>query len=223
MKLNYGFFKFDKVRGVNCYWTHSESSVVIIDTANPKNEQKFLNELAAAGKQAEDVKFIILTHADIDHLGSAARLKQLTGAKIAIHEADAGIAEGKDPIKDVKGPLGLIFKLLTGFSKFDYFKPDVLLKDGDEIAGLKVIHTPGHTNGSMILYRQDQVAITGDTVLCNRKGEPRGPIKIFTPDMDQAWTSIQKLADLNFQMLLPGHGRPILENAGDRVRNLLKG
>ena len=222
MELRHGFHKFEKIHGVNCYWTTIDDGVAIIDTGNPKNEHKFLSELTAAGKTPENVKYILITHADIDHLGSAAELKRLTGAKIAIHEADAPIARGDVPIKDIRGPVGLLLKLLTGFMKFQFFEPDILLKEGDEIAGLQVIHTPGHTQGSIILYRQDKAIITGDTLLCNRKGQPRGPIKMFTPDMDQAWTSIQKVADLQFETLLPGHGKPLLENADDRIKRLVK-
>ena len=97
-----------------------------------------------------------------------------------------------------------------------------MTQDGDDIAGFKVLHMPGHTKGAIMLYRPDQVLITGDSLLSNWKGQPRGPIKAFTPDMQQAWQSVQKLVDLNFEMMLPGHGKPILDNASDKVRDLIE-
>lgn len=222
MKLKYGVHRFDDITGVNCYWTTSDEGVVIIDTANPKNEKKIVSQLEAAGKSAEDVKFIIITHADIDHIGSAAALKRLTGAKLAVHEADAAKVKGEAPLKEVQGFLGIIFKIMMRFVQFHKVDPDILLKDGDEIADFKVFHTPGHTEGSIMLYRPDQVLITGDTLLSDKKGQPRSPIKAFTLDICQACKSVCKIADLNFEMMLPGHGKPILENASEKVRSLIE-
>jgi hydroxyacylglutathione hydrolase len=222
MELKHGIHKFEGMTGVNCYWTTSNEGVAVIDTANPKSEVKILDQLKAAGKNAGDVKWIIITHADIDHLGSAAELKHLTGAKIAIHVSDAAILKGQEPMKEARGFFKFIFKIMTGFFKFHTTEPDILLKDGDEVAGFKVLHTPGHTKGSIMLFKPNQVLITGDTLLCDRHAQPRGPIKLFTPNMDQAWNSIRKLHDLNFEMMLPGHGKPILENAGEKVRALME-
>lgn len=222
MELKHGIHKFEGMTGVNCYWTTSDEGVVVIDTANPKSETKILDQLKAGGKSTEDVKLIIITHADIDHLGSAAELKNLTGAKIAIHESDAAILKGEEPMKEAQGFFKFIFKIMMGFFKFRTVDPDILLKDGDEIAGFKVLHTPGHTKGSIMLFKPNQLLITGDTLLSDSHAQPRGPIKLFTPDMEQAWNSIRKLHDLNFEMMLPGHGKPILENAGEKVRTMME-
>jgi len=222
MELKYGIHQFEGITGVNCYWTTSDESVVIIDTANPKNEKKIMSQLEAAGKSPEDVKYIIITHADIDHVGSAAALKQLTGAKLSIHEADAEKVNGDARHKEVRGFLGIIFKIMMAFVKYHKVKPDIFLKDGDEIGDFRVLHTPGHTEGSIMFYRPDQVLITGDALLTDRKGQPRGPMKAFTLDMDQAWNSARKLTDLNFEMMLPGHGKLVLENASEKVRSLIE-
>jgi glyoxylase-like metal-dependent hydrolase (beta-lactamase superfamily II) len=222
MELKQGIHRFEGIPGVNCYWATSDEGVVLIDTGNPKTEKKILSQLEMAGKSPGDVKFIIITHADIDHAGSAAALKRLTGAKLAIHEADAGKVKGEEPFKEARGILGVLFKIMMRFVRFHRVEPDMLLKDGDEIAGFSVIHTPGHTEGSIMLYRPGQVLITGDTLLCNRKGQPRGPIKAFTLDMHQAWKSLGRLSDLSFEMMLPGHGKPMVENASKRVRDLIE-
>lgn len=220
MELKHHIHQFDGISGGNCYWAIADEAVAIIDTANPKNEEKIMAQLDAAGKSAGDVKFIIITHADIDHAGSAAALKQLTGAQLAVHEADAVQIKGEAPFKEGRGLLGIIFNIMMRFVQFHPVEPDIILKDGNEIAGFKVLNTPGHTEGSIMLYKPDQVLITGDTLLSNRKGQPRGPIKAFTLDMQKAWDSVNRLSDLNFEMMLPGHGKPVLEKASDKVRSL---
>ena len=73
-----------------------------------------------------------------------------------------------------------------------------------------------------MFYRPDQVLITGDALLSDSKGQPRAPIKAFTLDMHQAWNSLRKVDDLNFEMMLPGHGKIILENASEKVGGLIK-
>jgi hydroxyacylglutathione hydrolase len=222
MELKHGIHQFEGIKGVNCYWTVSEEGVAIIDAANPKNEKKILSQLEAAGKKVADVKFIIITHADIDHLGSAAALKQLTGAKLAIHEADAAIIRGDAPLKEGRGLFGVILKIMMKFIQFHKVEPDILLKEGDEIAGFTVLHMPGHTEGSIMLYKPGQVLITGDTLLSDRKSRPQGPMKAFALDLQQTWNSMGRFADLHFEMMLPGHGKPVLEKASEKVRNLIE-
>ena len=222
MELKHGIHQFEGITGVNCYWTTSDEGVVIIDTANPKSEKKIMTQLEEAGKNPADVKLIIITHADIDHVGSAAALKELTGAKLAIHEADADKIKGDARRKEVRGFIGIVFKIMMTFIKYRKVEADILLKDGDEIADFRVLHTPGHTEGSIMFYRPDQVLITGDALLSDSKGQPRAPIKAFTLDMHQAWNSLRKVDDLNFEMMLPGHGKIILENASEKVGGLIK-
>jgi len=72
--------------------------------------------------------------------------------KVAIHEADAPRFTGEKPLKEVRGLVGLLFKAMSLFIKFKPVTPDVLLKGGEQVDGLSVIHTPGHTQGSICLY-----------------------------------------------------------------------
>jgi len=88
----------------------------------------------------------------MDHAGSAARLKEETDAKVAIHEADAPRLSGEKQWKKVNGVLGLLLRAAGAVIRFNRLQADVLLKDSDIINGLTVIHTPGHIEGSICLY-----------------------------------------------------------------------
>jgi glyoxylase-like metal-dependent hydrolase (beta-lactamase superfamily II) len=100
-------------------------------------------------------------------------------------------------------------------------KPDIILKEGDEIEDLRVIHTPGHTEGSICLFRPGKVIFTGDALLSDRNGNAKPLSRMMTLDMVKAKQSLKKTSKLEFDILLPGHGRPVLHDASQRVKHLL--
>jgi glyoxylase-like metal-dependent hydrolase (beta-lactamase superfamily II) len=106
--------------------------------------------------------------------------------------------------------------------KFQTVKPDLLLKEGDEIEGFKIIHTPGHTPGSISLYGKE-VLFSGDALQVNRKGNLTPSRKLMASDIKQAWESIRKINNLNleFKILLPGHRKVILKDASKMLKDLL--
>lgn len=222
MEPAHNIFLFENIMGVNSFWTtDEEGNIAIIDTGMPKSEKKIAAQIKASGKKLEDVKFIIITHSDIDHSGSAAALKELTGAKIAIHKADADKVRGNMKLKSVRGFITPFFNFFMHFIKFRPFEPDIILEDGDEIAGFKILHTPGHTEGSITLYKPGKIAITGDTILGAKNNLPKGPMKTMTLDMDKAKDSIKKISSLDFDIMLPGHGNPVTSDASIKIRKLL--
>ena len=109
---------------------------------------------------AEHLRDIVLTHCDIDHVGSVAELKRLTGARVAIHEIDAPVLAGER--RSQKG--GLIMLALYRSLRFRRVTPDLRLRDGDSISGLQVMDVPGHTGGSIALVRADGVVFSGDAL-----------------------------------------------------------
>lgn len=116
-------------------------------------------------RQAESlgltVKYVVNTHCHIDHVMGNGEMIRKTGAKVIIHEADAGGMEERDP------------NILAMFRAQNPPPPDILVKDGDLIevgsVGLNVIHTPGHTPGGMCLYVEGMV-FTGDSLFVGAIG-----------------------------------------------------
>ena len=83
----------------------------------------------------------------------------------------------KNQGKTIKGLLGLLFKLMSPLMRFHPVEPDIILKDNMDIAGFKVIHTPGHTNGSICLYQPGKIIFVGDALRSDSNGNPRPPSK----------------------------------------------
>jgi glyoxylase-like metal-dependent hydrolase (beta-lactamase superfamily II) len=136
----------------------------------------------------------------MDHVGNAAAIKRATGAMIAIGAEDAPALAGQT---------GLLRKLVNRAMKVEYLEPDLVLKDGDRMGGFQVIAVPGHTAGSLALWRpRDRVLVSGDALLTDKRGNERAPRKVMAYDYSVALRSAVALRQLDYKLLLPGHGRP---------------
>lgn len=215
-----GIHKVDGVRVANCYLVVSTSGVLLVDTGMPGSARKIVNYIKKTGRSPNDLKAVVFTHCDADHIGSADSVKRLTGCKLAIHEADAPTLSGRGGFRPEAGFLGKIITVLASLMGFRPVRPDLILKDGDEIGGLRVIHSPGHTAGSISLYLPGKALFTGDTVLADSKGNPKPPDKNTTPDMAKALSSLNRLSELEFDVLLPGHGPPVVGGASVRLKEI---
>ncbi len=146
----------------------SETGVVLIDAGLPHQERAILRHLQAL--RSDNLQLIFITHAHLDHYGSAAALRRLTGAPIAIHRADAeAMARGETRLGLARGRGKLMWGLLPLAElclRPEPVKPDLLLEDGDDLGdyGLqaRVIHTPGHTLGSSCLIVEERIGFVGD-------------------------------------------------------------
>lgn len=205
----------------NCYLIINES-LTLIDTGLPRNTKKIIRYITQKlHRKPTDVATIILTHSHFDHTGNAEQLRMMTGAKIAAHQEDTVYIEGKQQAPVPKGGMGMLFKVLSPLIKVRPFPVDTVLQDKDEIAGLSVIFTPGHTPGSISLYdAKRKVLFTGD-LLRYIHGVLEGPSEQFSRDVAQAHTSIKKLTDLEFTTMLGGHGVPLTDNAIQKVRDFV--
>ena len=113
------------------------------------------------------------------------------------------------PSRPHKGAFGLLVKAADMVVRLPHLTADRILKDGDAIGGFTVIAVPGHTAGSIALWRpRDRVLISGDALLTDRNGDEVGPRKRLAADYDLAVQSAAALRRLGYRYLLAGHGRP---------------
>jgi glyoxylase-like metal-dependent hydrolase (beta-lactamase superfamily II) len=220
MEIVPGIHQIDGING-NCY-VIDRNGLTLIDTGLPKNTQRISSYLRdAMHKDPGDITTIILTHYHIDHSGNVAAIKALSKVQVAIHEDDADYLAKRKAMPVPWNVRGILIRLMGLVMRQKPIEPDVLLKDGERVAGLTVIHIPGHTPGSIaLLDPASKVLFVGDTLRYDGN-KIEGPPPQFTPDMKSAERSIRKIAALDFDILLSGHGVPLMGNAAKKVREFV--
>jgi glyoxylase-like metal-dependent hydrolase (beta-lactamase superfamily II) len=221
MEIVTGINQIDGIQG-NCFLVERDG-LVLIDTGLPRSGKKILAYITGTlRRELHDVHTIIITHYHVDHTGNVAKLRRATGAKVAIHADDADYLTGKTPAAPLKGIRGRVLNLLMFLWPCEPLVPDILLHDGDTLAGLRCIHVPGHTPGSIALLDPERrVLFCGDALL-TKNGIVGGPPSGATDNMERAMESIKVIAGLDFDVLLSGHGVPLRPKASDKVAGFLK-
>jgi glyoxylase-like metal-dependent hydrolase (beta-lactamase superfamily II) len=215
----------------NVYLLASGKELTLVDSGLPGAADQIAAQLQEKGYPLSSLQAIVLTHSHGDHTGGAAELARHSGAQIMAHQDEVPYIEQTAPL-----PFGSLLKRLSNWLgdrllfKRAPCKVDRALQDGNVIevlGGLQVIHTPGHTPGSIALYRPERrILFCGDTYF--NKNPMTGKtglqlsIPLFTLDVAQMRESARKLAALPVEVLCCGHGEPILRGAGEQVRVLLE-
>lgn len=221
MEVVPGLHWVERIWDTKVYLLVEDGRVIIVDAATPGRAGAIWRHLASLGYPPQAVSEIWLTHADIDHMGSLAALQARSGARICAHRADAPLVEG-DADREL-GPVSLAgtYERIFNWVVHRVFRPvqvDHALQDGQALGAWQVIHAPGHTPGSVCFHHPGRrILLVGDA-LNYRHGTLGAPPPLFTPDMDQAYESIQRIAALDFAVCCFGHGPPLLENAQAQVR-----
>jgi glyoxylase-like metal-dependent hydrolase (beta-lactamase superfamily II) len=219
MEIIEGIYRIDEASAnmahSNVYLVIDGKELTIVDTGTPGNAQKIVKYIQKIGHQPSDVTTIVLTHFHMDHAGSVKELKDITNAKVAVHTEDADYVSGKKPLPK---PKNILFRAVSSFVKPAPVQVDVILKEGDKIANLAVIHTPGHTLGSICLLDEERKVLFAGDALRFDGSKISGSPERFAVDMDKAKESIGKISTLNFNVMLCGHGEPLKPNASDAVK-----
>jgi hydroxyacylglutathione hydrolase len=205
----------------NCYIVVRDR-LTLIDTGLKGSGPKILAYIRdTLHRDPTEINTIILTHFHLDHTGGIAALKESApGAKLACHEADAGYVSGEIPEPKYPGFRGLLLRIGGIFMGPTPVKPDIILHDGYRIDGLLCVHTPGHTPGSIgLLDTEAKVFFSGDTLRYDGKILTTGPA-VATMDPARERASIRRIATLDFDTLLVGHGVPLRPDAPAKVREL---
>ena len=198
---------------VNCYLMKTPSGYILIDTGLPKRRNDLVRELETAGCMPGDLRLIIITHGHLDHNGNTAYLRERYGAKIAMHDGDSAMAESGDMFRGVKGFTVAVIRILlplVGMSRYDSFRPDIILEDGHDLSehgfDARVVHVPGHSKGSIGVLTAGGDLFCGD--ILGNTGKPARTTLIDDPDELDA--SVERLRTLEIRTVYPGHGRPFL-------------
>lgn len=196
---------------------------ILIDTGMPGDFRRIVDRIASVDIVPEDISLILLTHCHSDHCGSVSELKELTGARVAIHRLNANILMqgANEEIKPhgFKGKLtNLFIKLLASDQSFHGVVPDILIDDELDLEefGVKgrALFTPGHTPGSISVVLESGEAIIGDLV----NGAPfKGPL--FASDISKSRESFERIMSFHPKKIYVSHGGPFDPEA---IRGMLK-
>ena len=207
---------------VSCYLVEEAGAVTLIDAGVPAYYADLTAELAAMGRTIEDVRALVLTHGHDDHIGFAERLRAEHAVPVSIHELDAALARGeaKNPSAGMgERTLGSLLRYMLWLIRHGAMRTTVLTAVGtvdpgttlDVPGALRVIHTPGHTPGSVTFHAPGHDALfVGDALATDAViSERRGPqVCPFAADPDAALASLATIEPLEAHWLLPGHGSP---------------
>ncbi len=227
-KVTEGIYRIMGARS-NIYLIEGEE-LILIDTGMPGDGDVVLEVVKELGYQNVDIKYIMITHAHMDHVGSLAALKQATGAKIVASLKEKDFIEGRKMLCSMKreGFGGKVFKIiLFMLEKFVVrYEPSILDApfDGDEgkeiVKGIKIINTPGHSMGSLSYCCHEKKAVfTGDAL--TGMPVPGLPMRAGCSDHGRALDSARYISGISFGTVLFGHGDPVKDNASSVVRSLL--
>jgi glyoxylase-like metal-dependent hydrolase (beta-lactamase superfamily II) len=212
--------------GANVYLL-VDSTLTLVDAGMAGSEGKILDYVASLDRSPGDLSRIIITHHHLDHVGSLAALKQRTSAQALAHPGDAPFISGEQPPPPSRSAL---MRVLSGLlapvmPQADPVPVDATLQDGDRLdllGGATVVHVPGHTAGSIALHvPSERLLICGD-VIDHRRNRLGPPPKLFSDDVEQAVAAVRRLAELDFDVLCPGHGPPLVGGAGEQVRAMVQ-
>lgn len=196
----------------------------LVDTGLPGQLEQIAGALAAASVEVADLKRIVVTHQDIDHVGSLHDLVQASGALVLAHEIEVPFIDGTERPRFARPEvLSSRPELRAVYERLQPTPVDRSLQDGarlDLAGGVRVVFTPGHTIGHICLYVERSGTVIAGDALTASEGRLNGPNPNATSDMATAARSVRKLAELEVQAIVCYHGGVVEDDAGGQLRRL---
>lgn len=221
---------------VNFYLVEDGGKLALVDAGAPGDWDQLVRAIDSLGLSLDNLETVLLTHAHSDHTGFAERARTETDAMVRIHRADEDLARtGKGP-KNQSGVSRYLlrpeaYRTLFGLMRRSGLKVVPIhelstFDDGEtlDVPGRpRVVHTPGHTEGSCaILFEERGALVTGDALatrnpLTGRTGPQIAPDGL-NQDSERALRSLDQLASLEVDLVLTGHGEPWTGGITEAVR-----
>jgi glyoxylase-like metal-dependent hydrolase (beta-lactamase superfamily II) len=195
----------------NVYFIETAAGYIMVDVGMPNLEKQLDEVFDKARVDPKSVELIILTHGHMDHVGSIAYAKQVTGGDVLCHQSYAQNLESGDIEPAVaQNSTGRLLNFMTGLSgtKFEGVRPDIVVTDEFDLSGYgiagKIIHTPGHSLSSLSIILDNGEALVGDIV---REEEP-GVIGLgmFYEDERAVLGGLEKIAAYGSSIIYLSHG-----------------
>ncbi|MFB6252902.1 MAG: MBL fold metallo-hydrolase [Halobellus sp.] len=214
-ELGDGVWHFE-LRGVSAFLVFDDVPT-LVDAGTPWDENALREHLAEIGLKADDIERILLTHYDLDHVGTLDALATDVDATVHTGPYDAEILTGQrsPPLSNHKGAFQRVTGLVTSLPSLEIEPID----DGDTIGSFTAYHTPGHTPGHVAYVSSDlDVGLLGDLV--TESGGALSPSEwVMSYDTGTVSESIRQLADRAppFEVACMGHGSPLVSGGSDAL------
>ncbi|MBN2028764.1 MBL fold metallo-hydrolase [bacterium] len=215
--------------GLNSCYIIQEKGLIMIDGGVPKKINTFRKAISKIPIDPRELQLLIVTHGHFDHAGSARDIKEMTGARIVMHQADREMVEKKLPAIPPAASTwgGVLHKILKPLiplvSSFPATQIDLVL-DVESFSlteyGIQgqIIHTPGHTAGSVSVLLDTGDAFVGCMAHNNLPFRLNPGLPIFAEDLEQIKTNWRLLLNRGAKTIYPGHGKPF---SADVIRRIL--
>ena len=196
----------------------------LVDTGLPGQLDEIAAALAAAGTGVPDLRRIVLTHQDIDHVGSLPDLVEASGARVLASEVEVPYIDGSERPRFDRPEFVAAFPQVTALlERLRQVRVDEPLADGariDGAGGVRAVATPGHTVGHMCLYLERSRTVIAGDALTAEDGRLQGPSPTATADMATASRSVARLAELDVDAIVCYHGGVVSEDASGQLRRV---
>lgn len=198
----------------NCYLVRGERAPLLVDTGRCRHVTSLRAGLARAGVAPGDPLLVVLTHTHFDHAENAARVQADHDATLLVHHSEAGyLASGDSPLPaGALLPTRLLLRAIGGWVqrrvRYDGVAADQLVDERLDLRPLGIpaylLHTPGHSAGSLSIVVDDEIALVGDTLVGMFPGAVFPPYADDPPALLRSWSALLETGCSRF---LPAHGR----------------
>jgi glyoxylase-like metal-dependent hydrolase (beta-lactamase superfamily II) len=217
-----GLHGFTGLGGGRVYLIVDADGLTVVDAGTTIAVAPIVRQLGRLGRSPREVRRILVTHAHPDHVGGLPRLKELTGAEVWCSEPERPVVQGETPIPrpPPESLRGLAKLMRPGETTLPATRVDRVVADGETVGdGLVAVASPGHAPGHLAFWQPAQRTLLCGDAMMHLFGL-RAPFGPFTVDQAEARRSIRRLAELEPELVLFGHGPP-LHGAADRLRSLI--
>ncbi len=198
MEIEENVYALESTKGSYSYLI-KDKETILIDTGRPGKVKNILKEIESLNIKPKNIKHILLTHHDVDHIGNATLLQKETGATLWASKKDIPYILGDKSRPGIKKIASLLMRVK---------KPEKIKSYNDQkIGDIEIIPTPGHTPGHVSVLYKD-ILFAGDLV-----GNSNGVLKklpsIGNSDEKSLKESILKMSEYSFKWVCPAHGEPL--------------
>lgn len=204
------------------YLIEDKDALTLIDAGLPGSARRVFEYIERIGRRREELACILMTHNHPDHAGGAPKICDAGGAQISAHPHDAPARRDGERSLAYMGVFNALDLPLPFLRRAPVSR---LIADDDVIpiaGGLRVVHTPGHTPGSVcFLLQEHSLLFSGDTIFSDGKVVSRS-VPFPGSNAMRYKQSLERLAGMRFDILCGGHGAPLMGGASDMLQALLE-